>query len=194
MKGWSWIAWFAAYEGQFEIIQWLFTTRPNDMTDGVFKSAIAGDNLEIAKWAYPKVFRERNSCETLSPCYFQCVEMPMVKWILHENEWPSQKDRTKWREKISQKAIAFGSLEVVKYACEHQVHERGFDFPELVETAAIYGRLDVLMWFIEQGATLSLSSAKVAVRNGNINVIEWLHANRQSSGTDHRANRELCGF
>lgn len=41
VKSWSWIASFAAYEGQLEMVQWLVTNRP-DMTDGVLRSAIAG--------------------------------------------------------------------------------------------------------------------------------------------------------
>lgn len=68
--------------------------------------------------------------------------------------------------KITQNPIKVISLEVVKCASEHLALERGFDFSGVVETTAFHGRLDVLFWLIEQGATLSFSAAKLLLIMG----------------------------
>lgn len=68
-------------------------------------------------------------------------------------------------------AIGLGNLEVVKYVYEHQVRKRRFDFSGSAEAVAMHGRVDVLLWLCEKGATHSLSTAKIAARNGNRNVL-----------------------
>lgn len=47
------------------------------MTDCVLKGTIAGGNVEIAKWAYPKGFREDDFLNSF---------MSMAKWMLRDSK------------------------------------------------------------------------------------------------------------
>lgn len=191
IDGWSWVAFNAAYEGNFRIVKWLYTNRPNDFTINVLKGAISGGNLKIAQWANARKLCSDNSGVSFDRRPFKSLTQPMMEWLVTASRWPSEEERGHWINVTIVNAIKLRDLEAVKFLYGFQDFEPGNR--ELMATAADIGHLDILQWLHGQGAVSDRWSVCSAAQAGQIQVVQWFGENRPENISEYAMYDAVSG-
>lgn len=166
----------AALNGHLSLMEFVRDQFGGSYSQKCFDNAIAGGQLEVAKWLHV----HSGFVRTKALCLLKVAhsgDAALAEWVLDNIEL----DDRQGLGSLIESAATAGHLDVLRLFHKHfdgQCTTRAMD------NAARYGHFDVVKWLHANRSEGCTSSALPAsAGNGHLEIAQWLHANRSDGGS-----------
>lgn len=178
---WYDVEFFAAFRGNFEMVQWMQVNRPSDFTVGALCGAVVGGHAEIARWAaFHSTVDDKAFLDMFRRCskLVERVSIPMVQWLMSDYKWDSSKLRCDWIRQTLVLAARCGNLDAVKllwsskYCESHESSSIHFNSVCAMTQTASKGHLHVVKW-LQPFLKCDIEAVYAAAKNGHFDIVQW---------------------
>jgi hypothetical protein len=136
-------AWYAAKNGNLEMLQWICIKLPIVLYTDASIAAASNGHLNILQWIYEKGLLDM----TTDLCAQAAIggHLNVIRWLREVVDYP-------WNSKVMQLAASHGHVHLLQWALTNgcPVDKRAW------KRAAIFDHVDVLRWGYESGHTMDM--------------------------------------
>ncbi|KAF0694541.1 Aste57867_14581 [Aphanomyces stellatus] len=172
----------AAEFGQLEILQWLHARDIGQLTTWAMDKAAKNGHLDVLKWLHDHTHA---SCTTNAMDEAaRCGHLDVLEW-LHHHRSDGATDAS------IRNAAENGHADVLRWIFVHEPPTSTCStWP--MDTAAQHGHVEAIRVLHEHGWPASSRAMDKAAGGGFLNVVQWLHANRNEGCTTFAMDDAAC--
>jgi hypothetical protein len=197
----------AAVNGHLDVVTWLHKVQGEKCTSEAMEGAAANGHFETATWVYNNYkfnhclkrtvifaieYGNLNYVKKWLPELSSIIEngthLAVINGHLELADWLMQNQYTPISSNTVILAVARGSLDTIKWIYDN-FQDEIFNTKGLIDTAAVYGHLEIIKWLHTFTTSLATTNAiDYAAANGHLEVVQWLYQNRNEGYTDAAIN------
>lgn len=160
---------FAAIEGNLEMVRWLYFNGHETCSNQLMSAAAPNGHLAVMEWLQRS--QPRGYFYAPAPTLAMLKHAPVVQWMLKVFNWRSEEERKTWIERALITAAGCGHFDLLQLLCQHWSDGLPFD---TVTAAASGGHLHIAQWLHSKGTEVSVDAMDAAAANGHLDTIKWL--------------------
>lgn len=186
----------AAKSGHMEMVEWLSDRLPL-FSDRAIEYAAQGGNFELVKWMHGKIKhlqREQDYDDVLEYGYqtgpYYSIDKAVEFGSLEMVKWLNEHRPNEFSEDAILQAVANRSLELVQF-----LHSKTpFGFPEqALQKAVRIGHLAMVQWLLERRSDylnpIASELLESASEYGRMDIVKWLHESQSQMCAPKAVNR-----